>query len=214
LSADCDADREAVTALVGKALVPGSSSLTDRWIRRLTRGRRIAADRIDVAIDPRLWAYWTVTSGKRHRLMADTLLAEHQKSPSDAQITASVVRLTLDPCRDSCPECLGTAGEMRGLLPSRRLARQWLNLDGIDRVIEAGLSDNWLKDLDDALATANRLRLRFPEALRARVASALAERLARRYDRGFAASGFRVTAITRRRSSWEAVLRLDDVEIL
>mgnify|MGYP003382069800 CR=1 FL=1 len=54
----CDADKEAITAIVGKALMPGSSATTDRWMRRLTAGRRAAIDRLGIAVDPRLWAYW------------------------------------------------------------------------------------------------------------------------------------------------------------
>ena len=40
LSAGCELDRDSVAALVGKALMPGSGTVTDRWIRRLTVGRR------------------------------------------------------------------------------------------------------------------------------------------------------------------------------
>ena len=73
VASGCDADRDAVAALVGKALMPGSSAVTDRWIRRLTRGRRTAIDRLGIAIDTRVWAYWTTTSRKRRELMVRTL---------------------------------------------------------------------------------------------------------------------------------------------
>ncbi|HRQ58634.1 MAG TPA: protein DpdJ [Azoarcus taiwanensis] len=212
-AAGCDADKEAVTALVGKALMPGSSTVTDHWMRRLTAGRRAAIDRLGIAIDPRLWAYWTTTSPKRRSLMAATLSAQHGQQPSDAQVTASVVRLTLDPCRDSCPECLGAAREMHGLLPSRRLARHWLNLSRIDEVIDVATGAKWLQELDEVLARASRVRLRFVDTERDQVGLALAERLAHRYDRGYALSGFRVAAVTRHNDGWELLIRIDDMEV-
>lgn len=211
-TAGLDTDRAAVTALVGKALMPGSSRATDHWMRRLTAGRQTAVDRLGVAVDPRLWAYWTTTSPKRRALMAKTLHAQHGQQPSEAQITASVVRLTLEPCRDSCPECLGTGREMHGMLPSRRLARQWLDLDHVEHVIDVGTGVEWLTELDKALAGVSRFRLRFDEATRGQVSSALAERLARRYDRGYALSGFRVAAVTRQSSCWDLLIQIDDME--
>jgi hypothetical protein len=209
----CDADKGAVTALVGKALMPGSSTVTDRWIRRLTNGRHTAIDRLGISIDPRLWSYWTTTSPKRRDLMAATLRALNGQEPSDAQITASVVRLTLDPCRDSCPECLGTGGEMRGLVPSRRLASQWLHLGYVDQVINVGAGSEWAETLDQALAKGNRLRLRFEDAARGRVSAALVERLAHHYDRGYVLSGFRVTEVTRHNGGWELLIWIEDMEV-
>ena len=44
LSAGCEVDRDSVAALVGKAMIPGSSPVTDRWIRRLTVGRRTVSN--------------------------------------------------------------------------------------------------------------------------------------------------------------------------
>ncbi|GAB3647294.1 protein DpdJ [Ramlibacter alkalitolerans] len=213
VAAGSDADKEAVTAIAGKALMPGSDSVTDRWIRRLTAGRRAAIERLGIVIDPRLWAYWTTTSRKRRELMARTLATQHGQAPSDAQITSSVVRLTLDPCRDTCPQCLGTAQEMQGLLPSRRLARQWLNLTQVDQVIEVESNTAWMQELDRALAKVSRLRLRFGETARGEVGAVLAERLAHRYDRGYVLSGFRVAAVTRHGRGWEILLRVDDMEV-
>jgi hypothetical protein len=208
-----DADKDAVTALVGKALMSGSDRHTDRWIRRLTAGRQVAIERLGIAVDPRLWAYWTATSSKRRDLMAATLQHQHRRQPTAAQITASLVRLTLDPCKDSCPECLGVGREMTGLTPSRRLATQWLNLSCVDPVIDVETNALWEEELDRALAKVSRLRLRFGELARDRVAAALAGRLARRYDRGYALSGFRVAAVTHLGIGWEFLIRIDDMEI-
>lgn len=212
-SCGCDADKEAVTAIVGKALMPGSSPITDRWMRRLTAGRRTTAARLGIAIDPRLWGYWTVSVPKRRHLLAATLRMLDGQGPSDMQITASAVRLTLDPCKDSCPECLGTFGELRGLVPSRRLARQWLSQVGVDPVISVETDDEWRQRLEEALGTVSRLRLRFSDADRDRVAIALSGLLARRYDRGYALSGFRIASLVRREGGWEILIRIDDMEV-
>lgn len=210
--ADCDADKQAVTALVGKVLMPGSSVATDHWLRRLTAGRHAASARLGVAIDPCLWAYWTTSLPKRRELMTKTLRWPHGHQPTAAQVTASVVRLTLDPCRDSCPQCLGTTSEMRGVLASRRLARQWLNLGHTDQVIDVNEGGDWLATLDQALAEGSRVRLRFVESLRGPVGTALTTRLAARYDRGYSLSGFRVAAVTQKAGQWELLIRIDDME--
>lgn len=214
VASGCDADRDAVAALVGKALMPGSSAVTDRWIRRLTRGRQTAIDRLGIAIDTRVWAYWTTTSRKRRSLMVRTLAALEGGMPEDAQITSAAVRLTLDPCRDSCPDCLGSGRDMHSVVPSRRLVKQWLNLGQVDHVIDVGFDDRWLVALDAALTSRSRVRIRCDDAMKPRVGSALAERLAAKHDRGYVLSGFRVAGVTRTSRGWETLIRIDDTETL
>jgi hypothetical protein len=209
----CDADKEAVTALAGKVLMPGSSPATDRWIRVLTDGRKKAERRISMAIDTRLWAYWTVSSVARRRRLSETLRAMHGQAPSDAQLTGAARRMTLDPCRDACPECLGTGKEMRGIIPSRRLARQWLNLTQTDRVIRVDDASAWVVALDEALLSDTRIRLRFSDAQKNHVSGVLVGRLAQPYDRGFALAGFRIVSTSRIEGGWEAQLRVDDLEV-
>lgn len=209
----CDADKEAVTAIVGKALMPGSSPFTDRWLRRLSIGRQTTVERLGIALDPRVWAYWTVSVPRRRRYLAATLQALDGRSPTDTQITAAAVRLTLDPCKDSCPECLGTFGELRGLVPSRRLARQWLNQAAPDPVVVVESGDAWLRHVEDALRSVARLRIRFEDADRDRVVASLMGLLARRFDRGYALSGFRIGALARRDRLWELLVRIDDMEV-
>lgn len=214
LSAGCDVDREAIAALLGKALIPGSSAVTDRWIRRLTAGRATVTRRLGITIDARVWAYWTTSSPKRRDLMARTLTALEGGAPSDEQITSAVVRLTLDPCRDSCPSCLGSGREMQGLVPSRRLVKRWLNLSDVELVIVVGQGDEWLGQLDSALIGRCRIRVRCGETDRDRVGAALVERLAKKHDRGYVLSGFRVAAVTKTRKGWETLIAVDDMEVL
>jgi hypothetical protein len=211
-SAECEIDRDSIAALAGKALMPGSGPVTDRWIRRLTGGRRTVTERLGIAVDPRVWAYWTTTSQKRRELMGRTLSALEGGAPEDSQITSAVVRLTLDPCRDSCPDCLGTGNEMYGLVPSRRLAQRWLNLGHVDHVITAGQNDQWVSELDAALTSRSRFRVRCDDLTRDRVAAVLAERLAQKHDRGYALSGFRIAAVKRTGNRWETLIRIDDME--
>lgn len=208
----CDADRAAVAALVGKALMPGSGPMTDRWLRGLTRGRRRASDRLGIGIDTRVWAYWTTTSRKRRALLVQTLSAMEGGVPTDSQITSAAARLTLDPCRDSCPDCLGVNRELSGVSASRRLARQWLDLGHVDHFIVAGQDESWLLALDDALATRSRLRIRCSEGTRSNVGRALAERLAVRHDRGYVLAGFRVAGVLRVGQDWDVLVRIDDME--
>lgn len=213
VTSDCDADKEAVTSLAGKVLMPGSNAITDRWIRALTEGRSRAEARISMAIDTRLWAYWTVSTSRRRRQLSETLRIMHGQSPSDAQLTGAARRLTFDPCRDSCPECLGTWKELHGLVPSRRLARQWLNLTQTDRVILVDQAHAWIGTLDEALATESRIRVRYSDTLKDHVAAILVARLAQPYDRGFSLAGFRIASVLRVQGGWETQLRVDDLEM-
>ena len=144
--------------------------------------------------------------------MGRTLSALEGGFPGDEQITSAVVRLTLDPCRDSCPNCLGTVREMQGLVPSRRLAQRWLNLGHVDHVITAGQDDEWLSELEAALASRSRFRVRCDATTRDRVGAALAERLATKHDRGYILSAFRVAGVTRTGNGWETLIRIDDME--
>ena len=144
--------------------------------------------------------------------MIRTLAALEGGTPEDAQITSAVVRLTLDPCHDSCPDCLGSGHDMTGVVPSRRLAKQWLNLGEVDHVIEVGLDDGWLSALDSALASRSRVRIRCDDSMRGQVGSALTERLAARHDRGYVLSAFRIAGVTRTGRGWETLIRIDDSE--
>ena len=103
---------------------------------------------------------------------------------------------------------------MHGVVPSRRLVKQWLNLGQVDHVIDVGFDDRWLVALDAALASRSRVRIRCDDAMKPRVGSALAERLAAKHDRGYVLSGFRVAGVTRTGRGWETLIRIDDTETL
>ena len=98
-------------------------------------------------------------------------------------------------------------------MPSRRLAHRWLNLSHLDQVIDVDGGSAWLEEFDQALNKCSRLLLRFGDDARDRVAAALAERLAHRYDRGYALSGFRIVTVTRSTGRWELRIQMDDMEI-
>ncbi|MNI59573.1 hypothetical protein D3C73_1147430 [compost metagenome] len=146
-------------------------------------------------------------------MMERTLKCGGMTSVSEAQVTSALVRLTLDSCRDSCPYCLGSGREMHGLSPSRRLARRWLNLTQIDQIIEVDSTGEWKDQLDLALATNTRLRLRFGDIQRTEVTAALVQRLASQYDRGYTLGGFFIASVTRHASDWEMLVRIDDMEV-
>jgi hypothetical protein len=207
-----DADKEAVTAIVGKVLMPGSTNETDRWIRQLTRGRGRVSDRLGIAIDSRLWAYWTLSNDRRHRLLTASIQTLAGAEPNKSQLMAAAVRMTLEPCKDSCPECLGTFGELRGVAPSRRLARAWVASSSSDTVVVAEPDANWEEELQTALASSERIRIRFNEDQRDRVSDVLCGLLARRFDRGYLLSGFRIAGTRRNDSGWETLLRVDGVK--
>lgn len=209
-----DSDKEAVTALMGKALVRGSTKNTDRWIRQLSTGRHQASQRIGMDIDPKIWSYCTVTNKRRHALMQQTLKDIYRTLPTDRQITTAAVRLTLDPCSDSCADCLGAPRDMDGIGASRRLARQWLNLAEVDFSIDVDDDPQWVTTLAEALKSGHRIRLKFSDQMQSAVSTELTARLARRIDRGYSLSAFRISTVSRHANGWELMLRVDDMEAI
>ena len=79
--------------------MPGSSAVTDRWIRRLTRGtpdgHRQTGYRYRYKGMGLLDNDLTETQG----VDGTNLAALEGGTPEDAQITSAAVRLTLDPCQ-------------------------------------------------------------------------------------------------------------------
>lgn len=211
--AGCQADKEGVTALLGKALLPGSNRGTDRWLDGLTRARERASERLGIAVDVRLFGYWLLQLHRPQHQMNATLMRITGEPTSPSQLFHAFNRLTLEPCHDTCPECLGTMGEMDGLMPSRRLALHWLGLDSLDLVINVDDSGSWLAKLDSAMSTSERLRLRHSTGQRSEVAKQLAARLAVEVDRGFSTSAFRIAEVRRYKGGWETHVHLDDLEM-
>jgi hypothetical protein len=207
-----EVNKEAVTAIVGKVLMPGSNNETDRWIRHLTAGRRRVSNRLGIAIDSRLWAYWTLSNDRRRRMLTESLRRMGGVKPNLEQLMSAAVRMTLEPCKDSCPECLGTHGELRGIVASRRLALEWLIPSHLDVVISTTPDSDLESDLRKALESSERVRLQFTEGERDRVGKVLSEMLARRFDRGYLLSGFRIAGTRRQGRVWETLLRVDGLK--
>ena len=211
-NAQLEHDKSALTALLGKALMRGSTSKTDRWIRRLSLGRIQVSNRLGIDVDPKVWAYCTITDERRNKLFARTLEEIYGTHPTDRQMTASLVRLTLNPCFDSCASCLGNPRELDGIGSSRRLSKQWLNLTEVDNSIDVDSASEWVDDLHTALIASSRIKLRFSNAKRTLVCTELSARLANRIDRGYSLSAFRISSMTRVGDTWELLLRVDDME--
>ena len=205
-------DKEAVTALLGKALMRGSNLKTDRWIRRLSHGRKQVSERLGLDVDSKIWAYCNVTNPRRFKLLSQTLEEIYHSQPSDRQITGAVVRLTLTPCTDSCADCLGSHREMEGTGASRQLAKQWLKFSNLDHTIDVDSALDWVADLDRALIDGSRIKLRFSSSKRSEVGSVLAARLSNRIDRGYSLSSFRISSVVCQADNWELLLRVDDME--
>lgn len=202
-------DKEAVVALVGKSLMPGSDERTDKWVHFLWKARERVSGRLGLALDVRLFCYWLLTVPSVRRRMATMVSSITRSKATPSQLFNALVRLTLERCQDTCPECLGAARDLEGITASRRVARTWLQLDTVDRIVEVGDDQRWIEEFDSALKECIRIRLRYDQQRRRDVALFLAARLAQEVDRGFLASSFHIAATRRAGHRWETDLQVD-----
>lgn len=208
---DLPSSKRYVTALLAKALGPGSRRETERWLDGLTRARQRVSLRLGTAVDGRSFAYWLLHQARSRTLMAATLRNIIKVAPGDVQVYQAFLRLTLEPCADSCPECLGTDGEAVGMAPSRRLATLWLGAAPM-HAIDVDDRGTWRAQLLQALREHTRIRLRHRADQRTSLATALAELMTAEIDRGFHSSPLRVAGVRRQAGRWETDLEVDPWE--
>lgn len=210
---DLPAGKQVVTALMSKALAPGSYVETDRWLDGLARARLRAGQRIGTTIDVRAFAYWLAHHPRAAARMRATVQRIVGCEPVPAQVYQAFTRLTLEACTDTCPECLGTAGEATGMAPSRRLVRHWLGPVSHLHIVDVDDEGTWAMQLELALRSHTQVRLRHTAAQRSVVAAVLAARLATEVDRGFHSSPLRIAAVRRNAGLWETDVEVDPWEV-
>jgi hypothetical protein len=208
---DLPVSKRHVTSLLSKVLGPGSSRETERWLDGLTRTRNRVGQRIATAVDGRSFAYWLSNQPHASKRMGATLRKIFKADPTEGQIYQAFMRLTLEPCADSCPECLGTDGETVGLAPSRRLASLWLGAKPIHIIVLEG-GTSWTEELLDALRHHARIRLRHRTDQRTLVAKALAAMMTSEIDRGHHSSPIRISGVRRSAGWWETDIEIDPWE--
>jgi Helicase conserved C-terminal domain len=197
-----------VTSLLSKALGPGTNRQTERWLDGLTRARHRAVKRVGAAVDSRSYAFWLSGHPKATKQMRATLRSILGVEPDDSQLYQAFLRLTLEPCTDSCPECLGTEGEAMGLSPSRRLAQIWLGARPM-HVIQIDDTGDWSRELLATLQQESRVRLRHRADQRSIVAGTLATIMTSEIDRGTHSSPLRVVGVRTSAGYWETDVEVD-----
>lgn len=197
-----------VTSLLSKVVGPGSNHQTERWLDGLTRARQRAVDRVGAAVDNRSYAFWLLSQPKAMERMRATLRGILGVEPDETQLYQAFLRLTLEPCTDACPECLGTAGESTGLSPSRRLAKIWLGAQPM-RVIQVDERGDWSRELEETLNQEVRLRLRHRADQRSLVASTLATIMTSEIDRGTHSSPLKIVGVRTNAGQWETDVEVD-----
>ena len=205
---DLPTGKRHVTSLLSKALGPGTSQETERWLSILARARHRMAARIGIMIDSRSFAYWLQSQPGARARMASTLRQIIKAEPDDDQIYQAFLRLTLEPCSDSCAECLGTDKDALGLAPSRRLASLWLGAEKM-LLIEVDDGEAWVARLREALRSHSRIRLQHRSDLRTLVASTLAVTMTSEFDQGYHSSPMRITSVRRNGSAWQTDVEVD-----
>lgn len=205
---DLPAGKRHITSLMSKALGPGSNPETERWLVGLTGLRTRVAARIGTAVDTRSFAYWLTNEPQARKKMDATLHGIFRAIPDETQTYQAFVKLTIEPCADSCPECLGVNGEPQGLSPSRRLVSLWLGPNSI-HTIDISVGSTWITSLQQTMRTHARIRLRHSADLRKNVAEGIATLLTSEIDRGFHSSPIRIAGVRRRAGRWETDIEID-----
>jgi len=208
---DLPASKRHITSLLSKALGPGSNTETERWLVGLTGLRTRVAARIGTAVDTRSFAYWLTNEARARARMQATLRGIFRADPNETQTYQAFMRLTFEPCSDSCPECLGIDGEAQGLSPSRRLVALWLGPNSI-HTIDVCDGTDWITALLQALRSHARIRLRHRADQRNHVAENIATLLTSEIDRGFHSSPLRIVGVRRRSGLWETDVEIDPWE--
>ena len=208
---DLPATRRHVTSLLSKALGPGTNQETDRWMVRLSGARLKASRRISFAVDCRSFAYWISKVPSADSLMRSTLRKIVFSEPDETQVYQAFLRLTIESCVDSCPECLGAKVGLFGHVPSRRLASLWLGATSI-QVIEIDDCEAWKKELKASLRNGTRFRLIHRSDQRTMVARTVAALMTSEVDRGYHSCPFRISGVRRKSGKWETDLEVDTWE--
>jgi hypothetical protein len=208
---DLPTSKRNVTALLSKALGPGSKRETERWLVGLSEARERFARRVEAHLDSRSFAYWLMNQARSSETMRRTLRSIIMSEPTDTQLYQAFLRLTLEPCVDSCPECLGTEGENSGLAPSRRLASLWLGA-APSHHIDVDDSGSWRELLQTAIRQHNRIKVRHRADQRRHVATTLAAMMTAEVDRGYHSSPIRISGVRRCAGCWETDLEVDPWE--
>jgi hypothetical protein len=208
---DLPAGKRHVTALLSKALGPGSNRETEHWLVGLTRLRSRVSERIATTVDPRSFAYWLSRQPRARTRMGATLRGIFQTDPDDTQTYQAFMRLTMEPCSDACPECLGITGEAQGLAPSRRLAALWLGPHAM-HTIDVTDGMDWGMEFLNALRQHARVRLRHRADQRKGVATQLSTFMTAEIDRSFHSCPLRIVGIRRRAGRWETDIEIDPWE--
>jgi len=126
-----DATRDRFVSLMSNVINPGSSAQTDKLIRDTNSSWRVAEQKLQVGIDPRVYVYSLLqNSSFRPQLESHFRHLHGQANLVPAQLYSSTERFLLPSCPDSCQECLTAFNRFNDFgFPSRELANVWLGLN-------------------------------------------------------------------------------------
>jgi hypothetical protein len=175
--------RTFVVAVITRLHRPASSRETDRLMRLLNHAWNRRSGRIGLEIPLRTFAY-ACTCHRFLRPVLENLFASISggEQPRPMQIFVQLQQLLLEPCRDSCPECLDQPARFYDLgRPSRALALAWLALK-IEEVSLDVNPDDWPARARDLLRQHGRVRLTASEHRRNALADGLPPLIAAEID--------------------------------
>jgi hypothetical protein len=124
------AQRSLVVAVATKLLRPATDLNSDRPVFRLNRAWIRRSEKLGIAVPLRTFAYTCARHSKVGPFIANYFKAIGGEDPTPPQLFAQMQQLLFETCEDCCPECLGQRGRFYDLgLPSRSLAREWLDIE-------------------------------------------------------------------------------------
>ena len=207
-----DATRDRFVSLMTNVLKPGSSAKTDELIREINQSWRTAERRLQVGIDPRVYAYSVLQdSSFRPQLESHFRQLNGQANPTPAQLYSATERFLLPTCPDSCPECLMAFNRFNDFgAPSRELANLWLGL--ITVVLEiTDPSDDWPSLVRSGIVSNGMFAIRFSSMHATKVMSQLNVLFSMEVEVGILFHPMSIQRIEKDGSHWIITLQLKDL---
>ena len=203
--------RSFIVAVMTKLLRSASSSVTDRLTHFLNGAWTRANRRMGVAIPHRTFAYASTRQRRLQPILEAFFSSISGGEPSTlTQIFAQLQQLLLEPCRDSCPECLDQPGRFYDFgRPSRALALSWLGLD-IEEVSLEIYPNDWLERVRDILRRHGRVRVTASPHLRGALSDGLLPLIATEIELEEIRTPVTINAVEQRGNNMSVIMQIRD----
>jgi hypothetical protein len=201
--------RRIIVALMGKLLQPGTSAALDALVFDLDQRRSTLATSLRVWPASEAFAYHVIHVDDIRAQVLSLLRDVGQQEADEHQLFATVQRLLVDGCRDSCPECLDQPNRFTDFgKPARSLTGAWLQTSPACVRVHEGTA--WRNEATQYLLEDGRVSIVAAEADMRAAVGFVQETLAEEVPRGYLLLPAFISRVQRRGVDWELMLELGE----